>query len=235
MTAYLSEFFGMFLLILMGNGVVANISLNKSGMKGAGAIMINISWGLAVMIPAFIFGTTSGAHFNPAVTIALAVDKTISWSIVPGYIIAQFLGAFCGQLFVYIMYKDHFDATENPATVFGCFATRPTIHNLPRNFFCEIVTTFVLMFAIKGISQVTNIAQGISYIYVFGIIAGIGMSFGGLTGFAINPARDLSPRLLHTILPIKNKSSSNWDYAIVPAIAPIIGAVIAVTLYNWIF
>jgi len=204
-------------------------------MKGAGPLMINVAWGLAVMIPAFIFGAASGAHFNPALTIALALDGTVAWAIVPGYVVAQFLGGFCAQFVVYLMYKDHLDATEDAGVVFSCFATRPSIRNLPRNFFCELVATFVMTLSIKGISQVPELAHGLNNVYVFGIIAGIGMSFGGLTGFAINPARDLSPRLVHTLLPIKHKGKSNWDYAIVPATGPIVGAILAVLVYRWVF
>lgn len=231
MLPYIAEFLGTMLLIILGDGVVANVTLNKSGMKGAGSIQITLAWGLAVMVPAFIFGAASGAHFNPALTLALAVDGSLAWGLVPGYIIAQFLGAIVGAVIVYLMFKDQFDATEDPGTKLGVFSTGPSIPNIPRNIFCEAVATFVLVFAIKGIGQVTGIAGGLSNILVFGIIVSIGMSLGGLTGYALNPARDIGPRIAHALLPIKGKGSSNWGYAIVPLVGPIIGALVAVGLY----
>ena len=232
MLPYIAEFLGTMLLIILGDGVVANVTLNKSGMKGAGSIQITLAWGLAVMVPAFIFGAASGAHFNPALTLALAVDGSLSWALVPGYIIAQFAGAILGAVIVYLMFADQFDATEDPGTKLGVFSTGPSIPNLPRNIFCEAVATFVLVFAIKGIAQVEGIAGGLSNIFVFGIIVSIGMSLGGLTGYALNPARDIGPRIAHAFLPIKGKGSSNWGYAVVPLVGPVIGAIAAVLLYG---
>ena len=220
------------MLILLGDGVVANVTLNKSGMKGAGSIQITLAWGLAVMVPAFIFGAASGAHFNPALTIALAVDGSMSWAMVPGYIIAQFAGAFVGACLVYILFKDQFDATESAGTKLGVFSTGPSVPNMPLNILSEAIGTFVLVFAIKGLAQVTNCAPGVEKFLVFGIIVSIGMSLGGLTGYAINPARDLGPRLAHTLLPIKGQGDSNWGYAPVVIVGPIIGAVAAVLLYG---
>ena len=209
---YLCEFLGTMMLILLGDGVVANVTLNKSGMKGAGSIQITIAWGLAVMVPAFIFGEASGASFNPALTIALAVGGMFDWALVPGYIIAQILGGIVGGILVYILFKDHFDATEDPGTKLGVFSTGPSIPNTGRNIVQEAIATFVL---------------------VFGIIVAIGMSLGGLTGYALNPARDLGPRIAHAILPIKGKGSSNFKYGlIVPIFGPIIGGIVAVLLYN---
>ena len=232
MLPYIAEFLGTMMLIILGDGVVANVTLNKSGMKGAGSIQITLAWGLAVMVPAFIFGAASGAHFNPALTIALALDGSMSWALVPGYIIAQFAGAILGAVIVYLMFADQFDATEDPGTKLGVFSTGPSIPNLPRNIFCEAVATFILVFAIKGIGQVDGIAGGLSNILVFGIIVSIGMSLGGLTGYALNPARDIGPRIAHAFLPIKGKGSSNWGYAIVPLAGPVIGAIVAVLLYG---
>lgn len=231
MLPYIAEFLGTMLLIILGDGVVANVTLNKSGMKGAGSIQITLAWGLAVMVPAFIFGAASGAHFNPALTIALAADGSMAWTEVPAYIVAQFAGAIVGAVIVYLMFKDQFDATEDPGTKLGVFSTGPSIPNIPRNIFCEAVATFVLVFAIKGIGQVDGIAGGLSNIFVFGIIVSIGMSLGGLTGYALNPARDIGPRIAHAFLPIKGKGSSNWGYAIVPILGPVIGALAAVALY----
>lgn len=220
------------MLILLGDGVVANVTLNKSGMKGAGSIQITFAWGLAVMIPAFIFGAASGASFNPALTLALAIDGSFAWGLVPGYIIAQFAGAFTGAILVYLLFKDQFDATEAPETKLGVFSTGPAIPNMVRNILSEAIGTFVLVFAIKGISNVSGLSTGLEKFLVFGIIVSIGMSLGGLTGYAINPARDIGPRLAHALLPIKGKGSSKWGYAIVPLVGPIIGAIAAVLLYG---
>lgn len=230
MLPYIAEFLGTMLLIILGDGVVANVTLNKSGMKGAGSIQITLAWGLAVMVPAFIFGAASGAHFNPALTIALALDGSIGWGLVPGYIIAQFAGAILGAVIVYLMFADQFDATEDPGTKLGVFSTGPSIPNLPRNLFCEAVATFVLVFAIKGVPA--GCPAGVNNLLVFGIIVSIGMSLGGLTGYALNPARDIGPRIAHALLPIKGKGSSNWGYAIVPLLGPVIGAIVAVLLYG---
>ena len=226
---FLAEFIGTMMLIILGDGVVANVTLNKSGMKGAGSIQITLAWGLAVMVPAFIFGAASGAHFNPALTIALAVDGSLPWAEVPIYIVGQFAGAIVGACIVYLMFKDQFDATDDPGTKLGVFSTGPSVPNLPLNIFCEAVATFVLVFAIKGIPGTA--AAGLSNLFVFGIIVSIGMSLGGLTGYALNPARDIGPRIAHAFLPIKGKGSSNWGYAIVPLVGPIIGAIVAVLLF----
>lgn len=234
MLPYIAEFIGTAMLIILGDGVVANVTLNKSGMKGAGSIQITFAWGLAVLIPAFIFGAASGASFNPALTIALAAIGKFSWAMVPGYIIAQILGAFCGACIVYLLFKDQFDATEEAGTKLGVFSTGPAVRNIPRNIFSEAIGTFVLVFAILGIGNVTGVATvGLNYLFVFGIIVAVGMSLGGLTGYAINPARDLGPRLAHAILPIKGKGDSNWSYGlVVPIIGPILGGLAGALLYN---
>lgn len=233
MLPYIAEFLGTMLLILLGDGVVANVTLNKSGMKGAGSIQITIAWGLAVMVPAFIFGAASGAHFNPALTIALAIDGSIGWGLVPGYIVAQMLGGIVGGILVYVLFKDQFDATEDPGTKLGVFSTGPSVPNMGRNILQEAVATFVLVFAIKGQGQVVGMATGLGNLLTFGIIVSIGMSLGGLTGYALNPARDLGPRIAHAILPIKGKGDSNFEYGlIVPIVGPIIGAIAAVLLYG---
>lgn len=229
---YLAEFLGTLILILLGDGVVANVTLDKSGMKGAGPVHITMAWGLAVMLPAFIFGKASGAHFNPALTLALAIDGTISWSLVPGYILAQFAGAFAGAVLVYMLFKDQFESTKDKAVKLGVFCTSPSIADCRRNILSEAVGTFVLVFAIKGLGQIDGLVPGVDKLLVFGIIVSIGMSLGGLTGYAINPARDLGPRLAHTLLPIKDKGSSNWNYTPCILIGDITGAVVAVLLYG---
>ena len=232
MLPYIAEFLGTMMLILLGDGVVANVTLNKSGMKGAGSIQITFAWGLAVMIPAYIFGAASGASFNPALTLALAIDGSFDWALVPGYVISQTAGALVGACLEYILFKERFDATPEPAAKLGAFSTSPSVPNLPLNILSEAIGTFVLVFAIKGIANVDGIAGGLDKFLVFGIIVSVGMSLGGLTGYAINPARDIGPRLAHAILPIKGKGSSNWGYAIVPLVGPIIGAIVAVLLYG---
>ncbi|WP_307255282.1 MIP/aquaporin family protein [Moryella indoligenes] len=235
MLPYVAEFVGTMLLILLGDGVVANVTLNKSGMKGAGSIQITLAWGLAVMLPAFIFGEASGASFNPALTIALAVNGSFAWSMVPGYIVAQIAGAFVGACLVYILFKEQFDATENPAAKLGVFSTGPSVPNTGLNILSEAIGTFVLIFAILGLAQVPNLDAGLAKLLVFGIIVSIGMSLGGLTGYAINPARDLGPRLAHAVLPIKGKGSSNFAYGlIVPIIGPVLGGLVAVVVYGMI-
>lgn len=232
MLIFIAELIGTMMLIVLGCGVCANVSLNKSGMKGAGSIQITFAWGFAVMVPAFIFGAASGAHFNPALTIALAVDGSISWGVVPMYIAGQFIGGFIGACIVYLLFKDHFDATEDAGTKLGVFCTGPSIPNTFRNLLSEAIATFILVFAIKGIGQVDGIAGGLNNVLVWGIIVSIGMSLGGLTGYAINPARDFAPRLAHAVLPIKGKGDSNMGYAWIPIVGPVIGAVVAVLVYG---
>ena len=223
MLPYIAEFLGTMMLIILGDGVVANVNLNKSGMKGAGAVQITLAWGLAVLVPAFIFGEASGASFNPA----------LAWSMVPGYVIAQLAGAFVGASIVYLLFKGQFDATEDPGTKLGVFCTGPSIPNTGLNILSEAVGTFILVFAIKGIGNVTGLSTGVDKLFVFGIIVSVGMSLGGLTGYAINPARDLGPRLAHAVLPIKGKGDSNFSYGlVVPIVGPIIGAIVAVLLYG---
>jgi len=229
MTIFVAELLGTMMLVLLGDAVVANVSLNKSGMKGAGSIQITFAWGLAVLLPAFIFGNASGAHFNPALSIGLAIDGSIGWDVLPTYIGGQFAGAFIGAVLVYILFKKHFDETPDVATQRGVFCTSPTIRSPLFNLISEIVGTFVLVFAIKGVPA--NIVPGVSNLFVFGVIVSIGMSLGGLTGYAINPARDLGPRIAYAVLPFKEKDP-DWGYAWIPVIGPIIGAIIAVLLYQ---
>lgn len=232
MLPYLAEFLGTMMLIMLGDGVCANVNLSKSGMKGGGTVQITMAWAAAVMIPAFIFGAASGASFNPALTIALAADGSFAWNMVPGYIVAQIAGGFVGAWIVWLTFKKQFDAEEDAATILGVFSTGPSIPSTGWNIVSEAVATFVLVFAIKGMAQVggMNGLQGNVAVYV--IILACGMSFGGTTGYAMNPARDLGPRLAHACLPIKNKGTSNFTYGlVVPIFGPIIGALLAVGLY----
>lgn len=234
MIKYICEFLGTMILIILGNGAVASATLEKSKMKNGGPIFITIAWGLAVMIPAFIFGSTSNAVFNPALAIALAITGTLSIFDMLIYIIAELLGAIVGQFIVYFLYKDHFNETTDSNTISGCFYTAPAIPNKFRNLIQELISTFILVFALLGIKQ-ANATNGLNYILVFGIITSIGMSLGGLTGYALNPARDLGPRIVHQIVPLKYKGKSNWSYSFVPIIGPILGAIIASFLYLLLF
>ncbi len=232
MVIFLSELIGTALLILLGNGVVANTTLEKSGMKGGGTVQITIAWGLAVLLPVVIFADSSGALFNPALAIALASEGSLAWNLVPIYIAAELIGGFIGAVLVFVLFKAQFDATKDEGTKLGAFATRPAVSNTYLNFLSEMVGTFVLMFAIKGIGGASGISGGMDKIFVFAIIVSIGMSLGGLTGYAINPARDFAPRVAHWLLPIHKKGSSNWGYAWIPIVAPTVGALLAVALYN---
>lgn len=230
-TKCLFEFIGTLVLVLLGDGVCAANTLNKSKGQGGGWIVITIAWGFAVMCGVFISGPISGAHLNPAVTLGLAVSGSFAWSAVPGYIIAQMLGGFVGAVLVYLFYKDQYDATPDPAAKLGTFCTAPAVRNYARNFFCEVLGTWLLVFVILMFATPGETSEvGLGSIGAFPVtclIMAIGMSLGSATGYAINPARDLSPRLAHAILPIKDKGSSDWGYSWIPATAPLVGAVLA--------
>lgn len=235
LTRSLFEFLGTFILLLMGNGVCANCSLEKSKAKGAGWVVICFAWGLAVLCGVFVSGSISGAHLNPAVSIGLALAGDFSWAEVLPYSIAQILGAICGAGTVYAVFKDHFDATDDPDTKLGVFCTIPAIPSVFRNLLSEIIGTFVLMLMILSIGHKVNApAMGLGSLNAFQVtfvIVAIGMSLGGTTGYAINPARDLGPRLAHALLPIRGKGSSQWSYAWIPILGPIIGAALAAGVY----
>lgn len=229
------EFIGTMILILMGDGVCANVSLEKSKAKGAGWVVVTFAWGLAVMCGVFVAGPYTGAHLNPAVSIGLALAGTFDWNLVVPYIIAQMLGGFVGAVLVYIYFKDHYDATSDADAKLGTFCTIPAIRNKGRNLVSEIIGTFVLVYVILAIGNVGNTPElGMGSLGAFPVtflIVAIGMSLGGTTGYAINPARDLAPRFAHFILPIKGKRDSDWSYSWVPVVGPIIGGAIAAALY----
>ena len=222
MASLLAELIGTMLLIILGDGVVANVVLKKTKGNSSGWIVITTGWALAVAIPAAIFTSVSGALFNPALTIALAIVGQFTWSQVIPYIIAQLLGAFLGAVVVYITYYNHFEETEDQNSKLGVFCTIPEIG------------TFVLTFAVLGIGA-QNIDYGVKVIIVGCLIWAIGLSLGGPTGYAINPARDFGPRLAHFLLPIPRKGSSKWEYAWIPIVAPIIGAICGALVYVNIF
>lgn len=233
MQIFLSELIGTAILILLGDGVCCNVSLNKSGQKGAGSVQTGIAWGLAVLLPAFVFGATSGAHFNPAVTIALAVNGTVPWSSVPAYLAGEFLGAFLGAALLVVLFYEQFKATEDPNVKRGCFCTAPSVRNTPLNFLSEFICGFLLLFCILGEGQVAGAAgSGVNYLLTYGIIVSIGMSLGGLTGYAMNPARDFGPRLAYAVLPVPGKGDADMGYAWIPIVAPVLGGVVAALLYG---
>ncbi|WP_207745008.1 MIP/aquaporin family protein [Paraclostridium bifermentans] len=233
-SVFLGELVGTLLLILLGNAVVANVILSKTKGNGSGWIVISTGWALAVAIPVFIFGSVSGAHFNPAVTIALAVIGNFPWENVPMYILAQLIGAFIGALLVLICYYNHFEKTEDKAVKLAVFCTGPEIRNTKINFITEVIGTFVLVFAILGIGQ-SKLADGIQPIVVGMIVGAIGLCLGGPTGYAINPARDFGPRLMHFLMPVPNKGDSDWRYAWIPVVGPIVGAIAGALVYISIF
>lgn len=239
MTRCIFEFVGTLVLILLGDGVVAGVTLNKTKGQGAGWVVITLAWGFAVMCGVFIAGPITGAHLNPAVTLGLAIAGKFAWSEVLGYIIAQLLGGFCGALLVYLFYKDHFDATEDKDTKLGVFCTIPAIRNNWRNFFCEAVATWLLVFVVLAFGTPGETPQvGMGSLGAFPVamlIMAIGMSLGSTTGYAINPARDLAPRIAHAILPIKGKGKSGWDYSWVPVAGPVVGAAVAALTFMLLF
>lgn len=241
-TTLIYEVIGTAILIIMGGGVVANSILKKSKAEGAGWVNIVFGWGIGVFIAVIVAGPHSGAHINPAVTVGLATAGLFPWASVPGYIIAQVVGAFIGACIVYVAFKLHFDATDDQGAKLAIFSTMPAIDNKFYNVITEVVGTFILIFVIFYIAEprfVASMIEGeviglgsLGALPVALLVVGIGMSLGGPTGYAINPARDLGPRIAHAILPVKDKGSSGWHYAWVPVVAPIIGSVLAALLYN---
>jgi glycerol uptake facilitator protein len=244
MTEFLGEFLGTFILILLGNGVVANTNLEKTYSKGAGWIVITAGWGMAVFVAVLATADISGAHLNPAVTIGVAVAGLFEWGKVIPFIIAQVLGAMLGATTVYLFFKPHFDITETAGSKKACFCTAPAIRNFRSNFFSEVVGTFLLIFAVLMISLPqleyhslgsTKVGLGsLGALPVALVVFSIGMSLGGTTGYAINPARDFGPRVMHWLLPLKYKDNTDWEYAWIPVLGPVVGAVLAALVYLFI-
>lgn len=238
MNPFIAEFLGTMILILLGNGVVANVVLEGTKGRGGGWMVITTGWALAVFAGVVIAGPYSGAHLNPAVTIGLAVAGKFSWARVPFFIVAQLLGAMAGSYLVWLMYRDHFVATKETGLKSAAFFTCPAIKNTKLNLVSEAIGTFVLIFAVFYFTngemgkEKTPIGLGsIGAIPVAFIVWAIGLSLGGTTGYAINPARDLGPRIVHSLLPIIGKDSSEWKYAWIPIAGPIAGALIAAGAY----
>jgi glycerol uptake facilitator protein len=241
MSEFTAEFLGTLLLILLGNGVVANVVLKQTIGHGAGWIVITFGWGMAVFVAVVTVGQVSGAHLNPAVTLGLAVAGKFAWAKVGQFILAQLLGAMSGQLLVWLFYKKHFDATEEDASKKAPFCTGPAIRHYPLNLFSEIVGTFVLIFVILQMAEpsltATNLTEvklglgSVGALPVGLLVFAIGLSLGGTTGYAINPARDLAPRIMYAILPMGKGADADWSYSWVPVLGPVLGSLAAALLY----
>ncbi|MGP6387914.1 MIP/aquaporin family protein [Streptococcus dysgalactiae] len=225
------EFLGTALLVLLGNGVVAGVVLPKTKNHASGWIVIATGWGIAVAVAAFISGKIAPAHLNPAVSLAFAMKGTIAWPTAIVYSLAQMLGAMLGSVLVFLQFRPHYVAADNPADILGTFATGPAIRDNSSNLLSEIFGTFLLVLGILAFG-LYDMPAGLGTLCVGLLVIGIGLSLGGTTGYAINPARDLGPRLIHAILPIKNKGDSDWSYAWIPVVGPMIGAALAVLLFQ---
>ena len=232
MTPFVAEVLGTALLITLGNGVVANVLLNKTNGQNSGWIVITFGWCIAVFTGVYVSATASGAHLNPAVTIALAITEKFSWADVPMYILAQFIGAIIGSLLVYLIYRGHFAATTDAGSKLSVFATGPAIRDASANFLTEALATFVFITAVLHLTGPESKLGSIDALPVALVVLGIGLSLGGPTGYAINPARDIGPRIFHTLAPIPGKGGSDWGYAFVPAFGPIVGAAAAAFLFK---
>lgn len=241
MNEFFGEFLGTFILILLGNGVVANVNLDKTHSNGGGWIVITAGWGMAVFVAVLATADISGAHLNPAVTIGLAFSGLFEWGKVAPFILAQMLGAMFGAVMVYLFFRDHFEITKTAGSKKACFCTAPAIRNFKSNFFSEVVGTFVLILAVlliaipqldyENLGSVKVGLGSLGALPVALVVFSIGLSLGGTTGYAINPARDLGPRIVHALLPLKNKDNTDWEYAWIPFLGPFAGAGIASIVY----
>ncbi len=232
LSIFSAELLGTLLLVLLGDGVVANVLLKSSKGENGGWIVVSTGWGFAVALSVYIVGWVSGGHINPAVTFGLALIGKTQWSLVPFYILGQVVGAMFGALLLYLVYYPHFQETESEEHLLLCFCTKPALRMPFWNFLCEMIATAVLLLGICGILNYHNNLSGGIAPYLFGILVfSIGLSLGGPTGYAINPARDFGPRLMHFFLPIRRKGTSDWGYAWIPIVAPLLGAAVGVGIY----
>lgn len=233
MTIFWGELFGTLLLILLGDGAVANVLLKRSKGEKGGWIVISTAWGFAVSIAVYTIGWATGGHINPAVTFGLAVVGKTPWNLVPVYMIAQLIGAFIGGVLVWATYYLHFEKSDNKTHKLLIFCTQPAIRNKKWNFVTEVIATAVLLMGVIGIFNIHNgIGSGVGPFAVGLLVFSIGLSLGGPTGYAINPARDLGPRIVHAFFPIQGKGPSDWDYAWVPIVGPLLGGTLGALLYH---
>lgn len=231
MTPFIAELFGTCIVIVIGNGVVANVVLPKTKGNNGGLISIVLGWMIAVFVGVYMTSSSSGAHLNPAVTIALATAGKFSWELVPVYLLAQLLGAMLGALMVWVVYNQHLNASMNASDQLACFSTGPSIRNLKHNLLVETLATCVFLLGIFFIKPAGIEMGAMSALPVAILVAGIGFGLGGPTGWALNPARDLGPRIMHFMLPMKGKGPSDWGYALIPVVGPIIGGILAAFIY----
>jgi glycerol uptake facilitator protein len=228
-----AEVIGTAILILLGNGVVAGVLLNLSKAQNAGWIVITFGWGMGVMLAVYAVGQFSGAHLNPAVTLGFAVIGNTDWSDVPKYLAGEFVGAFIGATLVWLAYLNHWGATEDPGLKLACYSTAPAIRNPVANLITEVIGTFLLVFGILAIvANKAPVDTGLAALLIGLLVFAIGVSLGGPTGYAINPARDLGPRIMHAILPIAGKGPSDWGYAWIPVVGPLIGGVLGAVAFD---
>ena len=231
MNAFIGEYIGTTLLLLLGDGVVANVLLSKTKGNSSGWLVITMGWAMAVFVGVYVSAGASGAHLNPAVTIGLASIGQFEWSTVPAYIGAQMLGAMTGAFLVWVTYRQHFNATTDPAVQLGVFCNAPAIRHTGQNLLTEMIATFVLMMGVLMITKPETQLGSLDALPVALLILGIGLGLGGPTGYAINPARDLGPRIVHALLPLKNKGTNDWSYSWIPVIGPIVGAITAAWIW----
>ncbi|MDY2963016.1 MIP/aquaporin family protein [Streptococcus dysgalactiae] len=231
MMNFIGELLGTFILVLLGDGVVSACILNKTKAQNSGWIAIVLGWGIAVTVAVYISGFMSGAHLNPAVTLAMAAIGSLPWSQVVTYLVAQFLGAMLGALVLYLHYYPHWKETKDAGTILACFSTGPAIRHTWSNLFGEALGTAVLVITVMAIGP-NKVAAGFGPIIVGFVVMAVGFSLGATTGYAINPARDLGPRIMHALLPIPNKGDSDWSYAWIPVLGPILGGVAGALIYQ---
>jgi glycerol uptake facilitator protein len=232
MTTFVAEFLGTALVIVIGNGVVANVVLPKTKGNNGGLVAIVLGWMIALFVGVYVTADISGAHLNPAVTFALAAAGKFSWNLVPSYLLAQMLGAMTGAFLVWMIYKDHINESESASDQLAIFSTGPSIRRLPQNFITETLATLIFILGVLYIKPAATNLGALSALPVALLVGGIGFGMGGPTGWAINPARDLGPRIMHFLLPIKGKGGSDWGYAPVPVFGPIVGGILAGIIYT---